>query len=79
MNEAGLNTALDTRKLIGQAQGILMERYGLDEARAFEVLRRYSQDRNVKLREVAEHLIANRQLPSSAGIDVESVGTDETG
>jgi hypothetical protein len=31
MNEAGLNTALDTRKLIGQAQGILMERYNLDK------------------------------------------------
>ena len=63
MNEAGLNTALDTRKLIGQAQGILMERYNLDEARAFEVLRRYSQDHNVKLRRVAEDLIANRRLP----------------
>ena len=63
MNEAGLNTALDTRKLIGQAQGILMERYHLDEARAFEVLRRYSQDHNVKLRQVAEDLIANRRLP----------------
>ena len=63
MNEAGLNTALDTRKLIGQAQGILMERYHLDEARAFEVLRRYSQDHNVKLKEVAEHLIATRRLP----------------
>jgi len=63
MNEAGLNTALDTRKLIGQAQGILMERYSLDEARAFEVLRRYSQDHNVKLRRVAEDLIANRRLP----------------
>ena len=63
--EAGLYTALDSRKLIGQAQGILMERYGLDETRAFEVLRRYSQDHNIKLREVAKHLIAARQLPSS--------------
>jgi len=62
-NEAGLNVALDSRKLIGQAQGILMERHGLDEGRAFEVLRRYSQDHNIKLRDVAEHLIATRQLP----------------
>jgi GAF domain-containing protein len=66
--EAGLNVALDSRKLIGQAQGILMERYELDEARAFEVLRRYSQNHNVKLRQVAEHLIATRQLPRSAAI-----------
>ncbi len=65
-NDAGLHTALDTRKLIGQAQGLLMERYDLDEARAFEVLRRYSQDHNIKLRDVAAHLIAARQLPTIA-------------
>jgi GAF domain-containing protein len=79
MNEAGLNTALDTRKLIGQAQGILMERYDLDEARAFEVLRRYSQDHNVKLRRVAEHLIATRRLPSSGRIAGQPMGTDSPG
>jgi GAF domain-containing protein len=62
-NEAGLNTALDSRKLIGQAQGILMERHDLDADRAFEVLRRYSQDHNIKLRDVAAHLIETRQLP----------------
>jgi GAF domain-containing protein len=61
---AGLNVALDGRKLIGQAQGILMERHDLDEARAFEVLRRYSQDHNLKLRQVAEHLVATRRLPT---------------
>jgi GAF domain-containing protein len=64
MNQAELNVALDTRKLIGQAQGILMERYELDEVRAFEVLRRYSQDHNLKLRVVAEHLVSTRKLPT---------------
>ncbi|MGH3481077.1 MAG: GAF and ANTAR domain-containing protein [Nocardioidaceae bacterium] len=64
LNEAGLNVALDSRKLIGQAQGMLMERYDLDEDRAFEVLVRYSQDHNMKLRQVAEHLIATRRLPN---------------
>jgi GAF domain-containing protein len=67
-NEDGLNVALDGRKLIGQAQGILMERYDLDEAKAFEVLRRYSQDHNVKLRDVAAYLKATRQLPASGDI-----------
>jgi hypothetical protein len=61
---AGLNVALDGRKLIGQAQGILMERHDLNDTQAFEVLRRYSQDHNLKLREVAEHLVATRYLPS---------------
>jgi hypothetical protein len=65
LNEAGLNLALDSRKRIGQAQGILMERYGLGEDRAFEVLRRYSQDHNIKLRQVAEYLISARELPTS--------------
>lgn len=45
---ARLNVALDGRKLIGQAQGILMERHNLDETKAFEVLRPYSQDHNIK-------------------------------
>jgi GAF domain-containing protein len=64
-NIEGLNVALDSRKLIGQAQGILMERYGLDADRAFEVLRRYSQDHNVKLRDVAGHLTETLQLPTT--------------
>jgi len=59
----GLNVALDGRKLIGQAQGILIERHGLDEKRAFEVLRRYSQDHNLKLRQLAEYLVSTRGLP----------------
>ncbi|WP_156252448.1 GAF and ANTAR domain-containing protein [Pseudactinotalea terrae] len=59
----GLNLALDGRKRIGQAQGILMERHGLSEEQAFAVLKRYSQDRNIKLRDLAEHLVRDRQLP----------------
>lgn len=64
LETANLNVALDGRKRIGQAQGILMERFRLDEDRAFAVLRRYSQDRNLKLREVAEQLVATRSLPA---------------
>lgn len=61
--ENGLRHAVETRNVIGQAQGLLMERYGLDARRAFEVLRRYSEDTNIKLRVVAEELVANRHLP----------------
>ncbi len=61
--ESNLWQAIDARKLIGQAQGILMERFDLDADRAFGVLRRYSQDHNIKLREVAQRLIDTRKLP----------------
>ena len=55
--------AIDARQLIGQAQGILMERFAIDADQAFAVLRRYSQDRNIKLHHVAERLISTRRLP----------------
>jgi AmiR/NasT family two-component response regulator len=63
--EEGLRVAIDTRHLIGQAQGILMERFGLTADKAFSVLRRYSQDHNVKLRDLAEELVNTRELPSA--------------
>ena len=59
---ATLRQAVDSRTLIGQAQGILMERYQLDAEQAFAVLRRYSQTHNVKLRAVAEELVESREL-----------------
>ncbi len=58
---AQLEQALESRDVIGQAKGILMERRGLDADEAFSVLRRTSQDLNVKLREVAETLVTRRR------------------
>lgn len=52
-----LNEALNTRDVIGQAKGILMEREGISDADAFEMLRTASQSSNVKLREVAQRVI----------------------
>jgi GAF domain-containing protein len=63
--EASLRVAVDARKLVGQAMGILMERYNLTSDQAFQVLRRYSQDTNTKLREVAQQLIDSRRLPNT--------------
>ncbi|GAA1566560.1 MULTISPECIES: GAF and ANTAR domain-containing protein [Kribbella] len=62
--EEHLKVAVDARKLVGQAMGILMERYNLTGDQAFQVLRRYSQDTNTKLRDVAQQLIDSRRLPS---------------
>jgi hypothetical protein len=58
-----LQEAVRTRQVIGQAVGVVMERFGLDEARAFGFLARLSQDRNVKLRVVAERMLAANAEP----------------
>lgn len=63
--EEHLRVSISTRTVIGQAQGILMERYGISDDKAFAVLRRYSQVTNVKLLTVAENVIATRGLPES--------------
>ena len=55
--------AVDARKLVGEAMGILMERYDVNGDQAFAILRRYSQDTNTKLRDVAQQLIDTRKLP----------------
>jgi transcriptional regulator with GAF, ATPase, and Fis domain len=52
-----LNQALQSRKAIGQAIGILMERYRIDENRAFQFLLRASSTSNIKLRDIAEELV----------------------
>ncbi|MYU22983.1 GAF and ANTAR domain-containing protein [Streptomyces sp. SID8352] len=53
---AQLQDAIGTRHVIGEAMGILMGRHGFTEDQAFATLRRYSQDRNIKLREVARRV-----------------------
>jgi GAF domain-containing protein len=52
-----LNAALHTRKVIGQALGILMERYVLSEDKAFAFLVRASSTSNVKLHLVAQEIV----------------------
>ncbi|MET0930316.1 MAG: GAF and ANTAR domain-containing protein [Aeromicrobium sp.] len=59
----GLQNAIDSRTIVGQAQGVLMERFGVDADRAFSILRRYSQDGNRKLTDVARDLVETLQLP----------------
>ncbi|WP_328324564.1 GAF and ANTAR domain-containing protein [Kribbella sp. NBC_00382] len=51
-----LREAVNTRSSIGQAVGILMERYKLNDHRAFAFLTRLSQQRNVKLRLIADQI-----------------------
>jgi AmiR/NasT family two-component response regulator len=58
-----LHTALDRRLVIGQAQGILMERLGIDSGQAIDYLKRMSTHRNQKLFGIAEDIVRTRELP----------------
>ena len=59
--------AMDSRDVIGQAKGILMERHKLSAAQAFTLLTTVSQHRNVKLRDIAEELASSGQLIGPRG------------
>lgn len=52
-----LREALESRDVIGQAKGILMARRGCTPDVAFEALRKVSQHRNIKLRDIAEQVV----------------------
>jgi transcriptional regulator with GAF, ATPase, and Fis domain len=59
-----LGDALETRHEIGEAMGILMERYELTEDTAFKLLKKASQDHNIKLREIARRICETGEKPS---------------
>lgn len=54
--------ALASRDMIGQAKGMIMERYGVNAVQAFELLRKLSQDSNIPLIQIATELVANAQV-----------------
>jgi len=58
-----LQAALLSRTIIGQAQGILMERERITADQAFDILRRASQHLNRKLREIAQDIVETGERP----------------
>jgi hypothetical protein len=62
----GLHLALENRDVIGQAKGILMERFGIGQQQAFSMLVESSQNTNMKLVKVAEWLAAEAEKRSQA-------------
>lgn len=57
-----LRTALQTRTTVGQAQGLLMHRFGYDPDRAFSALKTASQNSNTKLRDVATLMVRAHEV-----------------
>ncbi|MBW0106999.1 GAF and ANTAR domain-containing protein [Pseudonocardia sp. KRD291] len=64
---ANLRRALDTRDMIGQAKGILMERFDLSADQAFDLLVRSSQETNTKLHDVAAWLASGSGSDATTG------------
>ena len=63
---ASLRRGLLSNREIGKAVGMLMLLHEMTEDQAFDLLRRHSQDLNIKLAEVAQAVIENRgRLPSN--------------
>jgi GAF domain-containing protein len=56
-SDEDMNAGIVANRRVGQAVGILMAQYDLDESRAFQYLVRVSQASNVKLRDVAEEVV----------------------
>lgn len=73
MENEQLREALDSRAVIEQAKGALVLRFGIPPERAFAVLRRWSQDRNIKLRTIAEALIAVSRGEGTAAFEADLV------
>jgi len=61
----GMRQALDARDAIGQGKGILMATHHIDSDTAFELLRTTSNNLNMKLRAVADHVVRTGTLPES--------------
>ncbi|HEX8854868.1 MAG TPA: ANTAR domain-containing protein [Thermoleophilaceae bacterium] len=59
-----LETALARRAIIERAKGILMERHGVDEKEAFQMLRDHARSSNLKLIDVARSVATGHKLLS---------------
>ncbi|KIH96430.1 hypothetical protein LP52_25030 [Streptomonospora alba] len=63
--EHNLQRAVRTRQRIGEATGILIERYRITDREAFALLAKASQNMNVKLSALAEELVHTGSLPDA--------------
>ncbi|KRF21012.1 hypothetical protein ASG90_00930 [Nocardioides sp. Soil797] len=57
------DVSLDSRKRLGIAQGMLMERFSLTPDDAFHILQEYAMDRDEKLSDVVDQLISSHEYP----------------
>jgi GAF domain-containing protein len=63
LQEEHFKSALETRQIIGQAIGILRERFDLSADQAFGLMRRVSSTNNLKINQIARQLVDTGRLP----------------
>jgi transcriptional regulator with GAF, ATPase, and Fis domain len=56
-------SALASRDVIGQAKGMIMERFNVDAGHAFELLKKLSQDANIRVVDVASEVVSRGSDP----------------
>ncbi|HEY1825735.1 MAG TPA: GAF and ANTAR domain-containing protein [Acidimicrobiales bacterium] len=62
---ANLEEAMESREIIGMAEGILIERERITPEQAFDILKQTSQHLNLKLRNVAEYVVETGEVPEA--------------
>ena len=75
---AAVAKIVENRAVIDQAKGMLIFLYGMDDQRAFDTLRRHSQNTNIKLRALAEQLVSDYRALSNGEALPSRVVYDET-
>jgi len=66
-----LREALETRKLVERAKGVLMRRLGVSEQAAYRKMQKASQDENRKMRDIAESILSAERLYGADGEPVQ--------
>jgi GAF domain-containing protein len=62
-----VSSAVESRQIIGQAMGILIERYKVDEERAFQFLMGAASNRNTRLRDIAQRIVNDAMIVRHPG------------
>ena len=75
----GLKDALESRKVVERAKGVLMEAHGLRESEAFHRIRKTSMDARKSMREVAEAILLTHEMdfgaPNSETVESPTIPT----
>ncbi len=72
-----LKDALETRKVIERAKGVLMETHGMRESEAFHRIRKSSMDARKSMKEVAEAILLAHEIEFTMATDADEGAIDE--